>query len=177
MYLQKLFLLLFTSQTHFSSNWTLAFLPSFLHVQAISLCSFQVADLSFHRLYASFLCFSLRSSMFIHAGPLPQLLNCLNIVMDRPYALRWLPLKMSQLFWASALQGNFPQILPSRSLKSAHLKSSAVILFFFLLVPPRIWKSTVSCSLQPRLPLAFTSSSSSSLFVSSCSSLRVSISK
>ncbi|KAM6306908.1 LOW QUALITY PROTEIN: bactericidal permeability-increasing protein-like [Podargus strigoides] len=37
--------------------------------------------------------------MFIHAGLLPQLLNCLNIVMDRSDALRQLPLKISQLFW------------------------------------------------------------------------------
>lgn len=76
--------------------------------------------------------------MFIHAGLPPQLLNCLNIVMHPSYALRQPPLKMSQLFCASGLQDNFPQILPSMSLKSAHLKSMAVILFFVLLAPPRI---------------------------------------
>lgn len=174
MYLQKSFLLPFTSQTNFSSNWTLAFLSSFLHMQPISLCFFQVACLSFHLLYVSFLCLSShRSSMFIHAGLLPQLLNCLNIVMERSYAPRQLPLKISQAFWASALQGIFPQFLPSRPLKSAHLKSLAVILFFVLLAPPRIWSSTVSHSLQPRPTLAFTSSSSSSLFMSSCRSLTV----
>ncbi|KAJ7425817.1 hypothetical protein WISP_20275 [Willisornis vidua] len=52
-----------------------------------------------------------------------KLLNCLNIVMDCSYALRRLPLKISQLLWASALQGNFPQILPS-SLLSGQLSGN-----------------------------------------------------
>lgn len=86
-------------------------------------------------------------------------------------ALRRLSLKISQL-WAFALQGIFPQILPSRLLKSSHLKSKAVILFFVLHTPLRIWNSTVLCSLQPRLSCPWLSSRSFSLFVSSCSSLR-----
>ena len=109
MYLQKPSLLPFTSQTNFSSKWTLAFLTSFLHMQAISLFSFQVAGLHFHLLYASFLCLSsLRSCTFIHTGLLPQLLNCLNIVMDFSCALRQLPLKISQLFWGLCSPGQFP---------------------------------------------------------------------
>lgn len=86
-------------------------------------------------------------------------------------ALRRLSLKVSQL-WAFALQGIFPQILPSRLLKSSHLKSTAVILFFVLLTPLRIWNSTVLCSLQLRLSCPWLSSSSFSLIVGSCSSLR-----
>lgn len=90
------------------------------------------------------------------------------------YALRRLPLKISQLFWASALQGNFPQVLPSRS----HLKSVVVILFFVLLLLPgsETRQSHAHCSQGCASPL-YQNNRSCSLIVSSCSSLRVSLSK
>ena len=60
------------------------------------------------------------------------------------------------------------RILPSRSLdrsKSAPLKSRVVILLFALFPPHRILNSITSWSLQSRQPLTFTSTDSSSLFV------------
>lgn len=148
MYSQKPFLL------PFSSNWTLAFLISFLYVQTRYLCSFQVAGLSFHLCMLPF-------CVYVHSGApcspcrlsatIAQLSEHSN---GNSHALRWLPLKISQLFWASALQGNFPQVLPSRS----HLKSMAAILFLVLLLLPgsETWQSHAHCSWGCAWPLCHT---------------------
>lgn len=94
---------------------------------------------------------------------LPKDLTVLCSVLDR-----------SAFLGPFNFQGSFTWNLAKQTLKkpkSALLKSQvAVILLFILLASLRILNSTNSRLLQPRLPLAFTSLTSFSLFVSNRSS-------
>jgi len=113
---------------------------------------------------------SLKSSLLIHAGLLPYLLYFLLVRMaclELQEVIR-LSLSVSQLFWILLLSRTIHHgILPSKNpkrLKSVLLKSGGVPLLFALLSRIRSLNSTISWSLQPRLPPAFTSMTSSSLF-------------
>uniref|UniRef100_A0A8B9S2F8 Uncharacterized protein n=1 Tax=Apteryx owenii TaxID=8824 RepID=A0A8B9S2F8_APTOW len=82
MYLKKPFLLSLTSLARFNSKRALAFLVASLHTLTTFLYSSQVACPPFHFLYTSFLWLSFaRSSLLIHAGLLPPLLDFLLIGM------------------------------------------------------------------------------------------------
>lgn len=108
----------------------------------------------------------------LHAGFLPQLLNCLKILMA--ILMLW-----GGCSWRLAsssgplLSGQLPTV-PAKQVSSEVYGCNSVLC---LVASPRIWNPAVSCSLQPKLSLTSISYISCSLIVSSCSSLRVSLSK
>ena len=114
-------------------------------------------------------------SLPIHAGLLPPLLDFLLRGMHWSWAWRKWCLNSNQLSWTPLLSRALTRgIPPSRSLKRPKLtllKSKIMILLTALLLLCRILNSTISWSLQPRLPLTFTSSTSPSLFISTRSSI------
>lgn len=170
MYLQKPFLLP-------CSIWTLVFLTSFLHVQAISL----FLTSSWPQFPSSVcLLFAPEFTQELHVHPcwpsatVAQLSEHCNapFLCSEAAALEDEPALLC--LWS-------PGQFPTDSAKHVPEICSSEVYgcnpVFCLACSSQDLKLHSPMLTAPRLPLAFTSSSSSSLFVSSCSYLRVSISK
>lgn len=125
----------------------------------------------FHPLYAFFLSLSLaKSSVFIRAGLLAFLPDFAFVVMELSWAWRRWSLNIQEVSWALLPSSTLAhKTLLRRSLKmwkSVLLNSRTLSLLFSLLPTPRILNSTILCSLNPWLPLTFTTPTSLSLLVS-----------
>lgn len=130
----------------------------------------------FHPLYAFFLSLSLaKSSVFIRAGLLAFLPDFAFVVMELSWAWRRWSLNIQEVSWALLPSSTLAhKTLLRRSLKmwkSVLLNSRTLSLLFSLLPTPRILNSTILCSLNPWLPLTFTTPTSLSLLVHMRSSI------